>query len=101
MSNYIDRLACQIWRESEGDGVPDRESMPLYRMYAVLALAKGESTTNRDVHDAWSAWMAGVRPEHHSLIPFEELKPHVQELDSLYRDAIHRATRTLQQDGAA
>jgi len=47
----------------------------------VLALAKGESVTARDVHHAWAAWMAGIMPEHRSLIPFDALTPDCQSLD--------------------
>jgi hypothetical protein len=40
------------------------------------------------VHHAWSAWRAETKPDHRSLVPFEDLTPDVQELDSAYRDAI-------------
>ena len=67
----------------------------LYRLYAVLALTKGEAVTRRDVHDAWSAWTASFHPSHRSLKPFEELTPEVQELDQPYVDAIHAVAREL------
>ncbi len=84
--NYIDRIATQIATEC-GDANPD---MSLYRIYAVLALVCGEEVENIDVHDAWSAWIAATKPDHRSLIPFDDLTPEVQELDSPYRDAIIR-----------
>lgn len=89
--NYIDELAHNIYQRAHGGGAPSKEDGNLYRLYAVLALAKGTETTNEDVHDAWSAWQAETNPEHRSLIPFKELSPAVQEMDSLYRDAIRAA----------
>jgi hypothetical protein len=85
--NYIDRLACDIYAINDS-GEPNAEDMVLYRIYAVLALAKGVETTAKDVHDAWSAWQAGIFPEHRSLIPFDELPIHTQLLDDDYVDAI-------------
>ena len=63
--------------------------MRLYRIYAVLCLTLGLTVTNQDVHDAWAAWCAGERPNHKSLVPFEDLSPEVQRLDSKYRTAIY------------
>ena len=90
--NYIDALARNIFDRTLRDGEPKEmtpEDARLYRIYAVLALAKGRETTSRDVHDAWSAWRADTMPEHRSLIPFEDLAPNVQDYDDAYRDAIH------------
>lgn len=92
--NYIDKLALEIYRHSEPDGTPDEADAVLYRIYAVLALSKGEETTAKDVHDAWSAWMAGQFPEHRSLIPFDELSEDVQRYDDEYVEAIHAVSRT-------
>ena len=90
--NYIDELAGDIYRESEPDPRPLGwyEDRILYRMYAVLALAKGEAVTNEDVHDAWSAWACEDNDTHPSLVPFDELAPHVQRLDEPYTMAIRR-----------
>lgn len=89
--NYIDELAHAIQQDAE-DGEPMGEGeMPLYRIYAVLALVKGEATTAEDVHDAWAAWTAGNRPWHKSLVPFSELPSEVQALDEPYVRAIRQA----------
>lgn len=85
--NYIDRLARSIHFVA-GGGELSPDELQLYRIYAVLCLSAGERTTNRMVHDAWSAWRAATRPDHRSLVPFEQLSPEVQELDTPYRDAI-------------
>lgn len=66
----------------------------LAQLYALLALVKGQDTTLRDVHDAWSTWRTVTSPAHRSLVPFGELSPEVQELDREYMDAIHRAAKT-------
>lgn len=70
----------------------DRE---LLRLYALLVLVWGEDTTLADVHDAWAVWRTDTRPDHPSLVPFDELAPEVQELDRPYMDAIHRVARTV------
>lgn len=62
----------------------------LTRLYAVLALTKGTTTTMQDVHDAWAVWRADTRPDHPSIRPFAELSPDVQELDRRYMDAIRQ-----------
>ena len=87
--NYIDELAVEIAEDSDPDWGP--VDLPLYRIYALLALAKGHGTTAKDVHDAWATWRAGTMPEHRSLIPFDQLSSETQHLDDAFVDAIHRA----------
>jgi len=86
--NYIDEIAkdigdrCGMMMSAGSDAL-------LLRIYAVLCLVKGTKTSREDVHDAWSAWTAGMGdPKHRSLIPFDELSAHMQELDATYQDAI-------------
>lgn len=86
--NYIDELARDIYRRTGETDEPSEVDLQLYRIYALLALTIGQGVMNEDVHDAWSAWTATHRPDHRSLVPFDALTPEVQELDSLYRDAI-------------
>lgn len=93
--NYIDEIADRISARVDDDPLSD-EWRPLFRIYAVLALAKGTDTTLRDVHDAWSAYTAGTFPEHRSLVPFDDLTEEVQALDAPYRDAIHHAALFMQ-----
>ena len=91
--NYIDRVALAIARACDDtDADPD---LSLYRIYAVLALTLGPATSNKAVHDAWSAWQAARKPDHRSLIPFDELSVAVQELDTPYRDAIIHVAQEL------
>lgn len=62
----------------------------LLDLYSLLTLVKGERTTHEDVHDAWSLWRRRTMPNHRSLIPFDELRADVQELDGPYVDAIRK-----------
>lgn len=82
--NYLDAVAADI-----GALVPGCEQA-LLRIYAVLALAKGADVTRADVHHAWAAWRAATRPDHPSLVPFEDLSPEVQALDEPYAEAIRK-----------
>lgn len=84
--NYIDELALRIAQKC---GIENMEYTDLARLYAVLVLTKGKSTTCEDVHNAWSAWCAAHEATHRSLIPFDLLTKEVQELDQPYVDAIH------------
>jgi hypothetical protein len=94
--SYIDQVAAEVASRSGSSWADlDAQESVLYRIYAALALSTGELTTNRHVHDAWSAWMAGMNPGHRSLIPFDKLSEEVQELDSKYRDAIRSVAKEL------
>ena len=95
---YIDRIACAIWVHCSDPGDPlnmPGNDAPLYRIYAVLALAKGQQTTLDDVHDAWSAWCVSDRPYHLAIIPFNELTNDQKEQDRRYMDAIHAVSRQI------
>ncbi len=91
--NYIDRIAIEI---SMAAGESVGLDPPLYRLYAVLLLAKGEKVTDEDVHNAWSAWAAEYDPNHRSLVPFDTLPQFVQEMDGPYTAAIHQVARQLE-----
>lgn len=91
--SYVDELADAIRRLIAPHQLPDRDTAPLFRMYAVLALAKGERVVLEDVHDAWAAWMSGQDPEHKSLKPLSELPGEVQRADQPYLDAIRAVAR--------
>lgn len=88
MTNYLDQIAEKIHREVAPDKLPDEETIALFRLYAVLALAKGVDVTLEDVHNAWSAWMLGKDPDHESIKPFETLSDNVRQEDQPYLKAI-------------
>lgn len=73
--------------------LPDGDISSLFRMYAVLAMAKGEGVVLEDVHDAWAAWMSGQNPEHQSLKPLRELPAETRRADQPYLDAIRAVAR--------
>ena len=77
---YLEDVAARIAREAQAD-FGDPVQRPLYLLYAILALAKGEATTRRDVHDAWVAWMTMRGEDHESMVPFERLAPEIQSED--------------------
>jgi hypothetical protein len=62
--SYVDELADAIHRAVPTDLLRDGDTAMLFRLYAVLALAKGDRVALEDVHDAWAAWMAGQNPRH-------------------------------------
>ena len=91
--NYIDEIAGAIRCLIPPALIPDGDTTGLFRIYAVLALAKGERVLLEDVHDSWAAWMSGQDPEHRSLKPFGVLAPEVRESDRPYLDAIRAVAR--------
>jgi hypothetical protein len=99
-ATYIEKVARDIWEATDETEpwYPANEAS-LWLGYAVLALATGEDTTSRDVHNAWSAWaVVHYDGYHKSLIPFDELSLDVQAYDDLYRDAIRKIAARLDPD---
>lgn len=99
--NYIDEIASRIFTIAHGGGKFSEADAPLYRMYAVLCLAKGNQTTDEDVHNAWCAWVIEKYPEHKDAVPFGELRLEVQKGAELWRYAILTASWELDQRRAA
>lgn len=94
--NYLDKIAAEIQRTADPEALPPDEDLPLYRLYAVLLLAKGQDVTVEDVHNAWTAWASDHDPENRSLLPFKELSLGVQRKDQMYVEAIHEVARQMQ-----
>ncbi len=94
--NYINKIANAVG-EKCGISIDNEEYGSLLRLYALLALTTGSSTTLENVHDAWSAWRSNTVPDHKSLIPFQELSKEVQELDRPYRDAIREVSHIVRE----
>jgi hypothetical protein len=87
--NYIENVLEAL--RTELPNVPDA----LLEFYALLVFVKGELTTYKDIHDAWSIWMNASNPIHKSLIPFNELSRETQLLDAKYADAVRKVAREL------
>ena len=90
---YLDLAAEDIRRRVPEKVLPEGDTELLFRLYAVLLLAKGADVTTADVHNAWSAWMQTSHPDHQSLRPFEELDIETRAADEPYVEAIRAAAR--------
>jgi hypothetical protein len=86
--NYVDEIAAALRERLPDDQWPDDGPEELARVYALLALVKGEETTLEDVHDAWAVWKAARDPGHESLRPFAELDEETRSWDEPYAEAI-------------
>jgi hypothetical protein len=87
MTNYVQKI-----KDALKELHPQMDS-ELLDVYALLVLVKGEDVTLKDVHDAWSVWKNNIRPDHRSLIEFDELTPEVQALDQRYADSIETVAK--------
>lgn len=98
MTNYIDTVKDELSKHiTVGKG--------LMNLYSLLVIIKGEDTTLKDVHDAWSlniniTWDKEQFGDHRSLIPFDELSPETQAKDQKYVDAIRTTALILAGQGA-
>ncbi len=68
--------------------LPEGDTTALFRLYAVLALAKGQRVAAQDVHNAWVAWMSERDPDHRSIRPFSELDEATRHSDAPFLIAI-------------
>jgi hypothetical protein len=92
--NYIDKIAGAIRERVPDELLPDQRGVDdLFRLYGLLALAKGTETTTEDVHDAWAVWMVQQGDDHQSVRPFAELDANTQDEDRPFVEAIHAACR--------
>lgn len=92
--NYLDDIANKIRAAVPPSHLPHDDTHDLFRMYALLLLAKGTSVNAVDVHNAWVAWMAGREPQHESLMPFRDLPSDVAVQDAPYVEAIRAVAST-------
>lgn len=93
--NYLDDIASRIRAEVPPGDLPHDDTKSLFRLYAVLMLAKGDAVSRADVHNAWSAWMADREGDHESLVPFEELPEATTAEDEPYVAAIRAVARGM------
>jgi hypothetical protein len=95
---YLNDIARAIRDEVPEDVVPEGTTLALFRLYAVLLLAKGVAVTREDVHNAWVAWMASQDADHEALVPFSELNAETQAEDSPFVTAIRGVARRVPRD---
>lgn len=89
--NYIDEIAERIRADVPPELLPSGDTTKLFRLYSLLALAKGAGVTREDVHDAWAAWMSASDPDHEAIRPFHELPEDKRREDQPFVDAIRAA----------
>jgi hypothetical protein len=92
---YLDDVASAIRAHIPKDRMPEGDADELIRLYAVLLRAKGDTVTQSDVHDAWSAWMASRNSDHESLVAYDCLDKLVRDEDRVFATAIKRAAKQL------
>lgn len=97
---YLDELAAEIERRVPAEALPDGDTRSLFRLYALLALAKGRSVDAADVHNAWAAWMNERDPSHRSLKPFDELDAETRASDLPFTEAIREVAEWLERTPA-
>jgi hypothetical protein len=95
---YLDRVAEEIRRHVPDGVLPDGDTELLFRVYAVLLLAKGAAVTSADVHNAWTVWMQTSERDHEALVPFEALSAEKQASDEPYVEAIRAAIASHEED---
>jgi hypothetical protein len=86
-ANYVEEIAVTL------SGLLGGCPPGLLRMYALLVLVTGEDTSREHVHAAWAAWRTATRPDHPSLIPFDDLTPERRALYGKHAEAIREAAR--------
>jgi hypothetical protein len=91
--NYLEELAASIRALVPRQDLPDEDTHELFRIYAVLALAKGEAVSAADVHNAWVAWMLARNPNHESLVPYSGLPADTADADQPFVDAIRTVSK--------
>lgn len=91
--SYVNEMAEAIRSELPMHLVPDEDADLLFRLYALLALTKGERVSAEDVHDAWTTWMSQRGEIHESMVPFEHLAEPVKRQDDPFVAAIRAAVR--------
>ncbi len=96
--NYVSRalpvLEEKLGKATDARGWPSCEP-ELTRYYLLLMMVKGSDVTNKDVHDAWAVWRNETRPDHKSIVEFDDLSEPVQAMDTPFRDAIRETAAEL------
>jgi hypothetical protein len=86
--NYLESAAHAIKAEAPAGKLPQANTDLLFLVYAALMLAKGETVTREDVHNAWVAWATHIGKDSKALVAFDQLSADVQAQDQPFVDAI-------------
>lgn len=97
--SYLDDIAGEIERRVDPGLLPSDGSRELFRLYAVLALAKGPAVRADDIHDAWVAWELGRDAGHRSIKPFDELDADTQAADEPFARAVREVAESIDGHG--
>lgn len=89
MTNYISHARTVLERALPG------EDPALMDLYLLLVLVVGPSADRGHVHDAWAIWRSRTRPDHQSIVPFDDLTEAVAQLDDPYVRGIQEAAIEL------
>jgi len=82
--NYVEKIKNDLDNELKmGD-----DYKQLLDLYTLLVFTKGNKCTNKNVHDAWGIWQTKTMSNHKSLVPFKKLDKKIQDLDTMYKEAI-------------
>jgi hypothetical protein len=96
VSDFISEIAVEIRAAVDPKAAPEHpEGLRLFRLYALLALVKGDKTSREDVHNAWIVWMVEVDGDHDALKPYGELTDEQRNQDQPFLDAIHEVALRL------
>ena len=98
--NYVSDIARRILAELPADQLPQGDTHLLMHLYALLALAKGQDVTGKDVHDAWAVWQSVTGTDHESLKPYGDLSASVKAEDSPFMMAIRKVGAELEEESA-
>ena len=93
--NYLDGLGARIRSQIPRAALPEEGTQGLFRIYAVLLLAKGTAVTAAYVHNAWVAWMLDTDPGHSAIVPYADLSKEVADDDLPFVRAIHAVAEEL------
>jgi len=88
---YLEDIAKRIKQAVALEAVPSSDGEALFLLYALLAQVKGQRTTARDVHDAWTVWMQLRGESRPAMVRFDELPSRVRALDHDFAMVIRRA----------
>jgi hypothetical protein len=95
---YLEEVADRIRSELGDVDLPEGNTDSLFRLYALVCLTVGPSTTAADVHHAWVVWMSDKDPEHPSLVPVERLDRATAESDEPFAAAIRTVAVSLAEE---